>query len=153
MQSGDPNDYNDYRYEYDSGVGVMAELNFESNTEIYIVNRGGDLGIARAFLYKAEQPPNTLKFDSGVAVVPPGTFCLIEHGPRQNTAEDLGLYWARILTTSRNLVLSMRVWRTQVETEPPISDVYFAPNDFAVFELHPNPPFVMPPIGPRAPTD
>ena len=35
-----------------------------------------------------------------------------------------------------------------METEPPISDVYFAPNDFAVFELLPNPPLEIQPMGP-----
>ena len=148
MHSGDPGDYNDYLYEYDSGVGSMFELDFESNTEIYVANRGSTLAVGRAFLYKAEEPENTLKFDSGVAVVPPGGFVLIQHGPRQNTEQDLGLYWARILTTTRNLVLSMRIWRTQVETEPPISDVYFAPNDFATYEL---PKTLHLPIPPRRP--
>lgn len=148
MRSGDPGDYNDYLYEYDSGVGSMFQLNFESNTEIYVVNRGSAQAVGRAFLYKAEEPANTPKFDSGVAVVPGGGFVLIQHGPRQNTEADLGLYWARILATSPNLVLSMRIWRTEAENEPPISDVYFAPNDFARYELPPAPHYPVPPISP-----
>ena len=91
VRSGDLGDYNDYRYEYDSGVGVMVQLHFESNTEIYIVNRGGKLAVARAFLYQAKASgTTTMKFDSGVAVLPPGVFCLLQHGPRQTHEEDLG---------------------------------------------------------------
>ena len=130
-----------FRLEYVSGVGSVFELR-QSSVEIWITNRGGSEGVARAFLSKE----NVTKFDSGEATVAPGATWVTGFGP--SSPEDLGPYWARIFTTSANLVPSMRIWRTEVENTPPISDVYFAPGDFAVFEL----PFRVfpppPPIGP-----
>jgi len=130
-----------FRYEYVSGVGSVFELR-ESSVEIAVANRGGSAAVARAFLSQE----NVSKFDSGDATVAPGDVWFTGFVPQ--SPEDLGPYWGRILTTSANLVPSMRIWRTQVENEPPISDVYFAPGDFAVFELpyRPYPP--IPPIGP-----
>ena len=93
--------------------------------EYYIVNRGGDLGIARAFLYKAEQPPNALETSTAASRWSrpgPSPSCV---GPWQNTAEDLGLYWAPVLAASRDLVLALRVWRTRVERRAADSIVFF----------------------------
>jgi hypothetical protein len=129
-----------FRYEYVSGVGAVFELN-ESSVEINVANRGGTEGVFRAFLSQQ----NVTKFDSGDISVAPGHLSITAFVP--HSATDLGQYWGRIFTTSANLVPSMRIWRTQVENEPPISDVYFAPGDFAVFEL-PWRPFPPPPIGP-----
>jgi hypothetical protein len=130
-----------FRYEYVSGVGSVFELG-ESSVEIAVANRGGSDGVVRAYLSQR----NTTKFDSGDATVAPGHLWFTAYVP--TGPEDLGPYWARIFTTSANLVPSMRVWRTQVENQPPISDVYFAPGDFAVFQLpfRPFPP--PPPVGP-----
>lgn len=129
-----------YRYEYVSGVGSVFELR-ESVVQINVVNRGGSDGVARAYLSEE----NVTKFDSGEATIAPGHLWITEWEP--STPADLGQYWGRIFTTSRNLVPSMRIWRTQTENEPPVSDVYFAPGDFAVFEL-PFRPFPPPPVGP-----
>jgi hypothetical protein len=130
-----------FRYEYVSGVGAVFELH-ESSVEIHVANRGGYEAIARAYL----SMHNQTKFDSGDGTIAPGDVWFTAYVPQDS--EDLGPYWARIFTTSRNLVPSMRIWRTEAENEPPISDVYFAPGDFAVFELpyRPFPP--IPPIGP-----
>jgi hypothetical protein len=154
MRSGDAGDYNDYRYEYDSGVWQVAQANSESDTEIYIANRGGELHVARVFIYLADVPgSNTQKFDSGVAVLPPHTFCLLTFRPGQHSGENFRMYWARAIANSRDLVVSMQVWRTKPGTEPRISDAYFAPGDFAMLELPANRPLEALPIGPVAPTD
>jgi hypothetical protein len=129
-----------FRYEYVSGVGSVFELG-SSVVQINVANRGGTEGVARAFLSQQ----NATKFDSGDGTIAPGDLWLTEYEP--GSEWDLGQYWARIFTTSANLVPSMRIWRTQVENEPPISDVYFAPGDFAVFQL-PFRAFPPPPIGP-----
>ena len=129
-----------FRYEYVSGVGAVFELH-ESSIEIFVTNRGVAEGVFRAFISQR----NVTKFDSGDISVAAGG--LSNTGFAPSDAADLGPYWARIFTTSANLVPSMRIWRTQVENEPPISDVYFAPGDFAVFEL-PWRPFPPISIGP-----
>jgi hypothetical protein len=130
-----------FRFEYVSGVGSVFELR-ESSVQINVANRGGTDAVARAVVLDE----SVTKFDSGDATVAPGHVWFTGYSPQ--TAADLGQFWARIFTTSPNLVPSMRIWRTQVENEPPISDVYFAPGDFAVFELpfRPFPP--LPPVGP-----
>jgi hypothetical protein len=130
-----------FRYEYVSGVGSVFELR-ESSVEINVTNRGATKEVFRAFISLRK----VTKFDSGNLSVAAGDLSTTGWGPPQSQA-DFGPYWARIFTTSANLVPSMRIWRTQVENEPPISDVYFAPGDFAVFEL-PWRPFPPPPIGP-----
>lgn len=131
-----------FQYEYVSGVGAVFELR-DSFVEITIVNRGVTEEVFRASLTQG----NMTKFDSGDISVAPGNLSGTGFGPQ--SAEDLGQYWGRIFTTSANLVPSMRIWRQQVENEPPISDVYFAPGDFAVFQLprrHFPPPPIVPPI-------
>jgi hypothetical protein len=131
-----------FRYEYVSGVGAVFEVN-ESVVQINVVNRGATEGVFRAFLSQE----NVTKFDSGDISVGPGQLSITEFQP--HSPADLGQYWGRIFTTSADLVPSMRIWRTQVENEPPVSDVYFAPGDFAVFELPWRPwPFPPIPVGP-----
>ena len=140
MPEPEPFPFVQFRYEYVSGVGSVFELR-DSVVEIYVVNRGGTQGVARAFLSQG----NTTKFDSGDQTIAPGDLWITGYGP--SSVGDLGSYWGRIFTTSADLVPSMRIFRQQVENEPPISDVYFAPGDFAVFPLHFR-FFAPPPIGP-----
>jgi hypothetical protein len=86
-------------------------------------------------------------FDSGDHTVDPGQVWYTHFVPQNS--EELGPFWARIFTTSPNLVPSMRIWRTSPESgEPPVSDVLFAPGDFRVFQLpfRRHPP--QPPLGP-----
>ncbi len=128
-----------FRYEYVSGVGSVFEIQ-GSVVDIMVTNRGAVDGIARAYLSQG----NTTKFDSDNGTVGPGDLWSVGYSPE--TPEDLGQYWGRIFTTSADLVPSMRIWRSQVENEPPISDVYFAPGDFAVFELR-RIVFQPPPVG------
>lgn len=149
MRSGDANDYNDYRYEYDSGVWTIDEANSQSDAQIYIANRSGELHVARVFIYLADVSGSiTQKFDSGVAVLTPHTFCLLSYQPGQHSG--MRRYWTRAIASSRDLVMSMQVWRTN--NKPWISDAYFAPGDFAMLELPANRPLEALPIGPVKPT-
>lgn len=52
-----------------------------------------------------------------------------------------GLCWARIYTTSPNVVVS--AWVTNEVPDPPITTFYFSPGDFKVFEV---PHFHFPPV-------
>lgn len=118
-----------FPYEYVSGV---ARLNAASwGVEIYLVNRGDEDAMGRAYVIEAENGnvdgifPNTERYNSGDQVVPPGHYGFSQFEP--NDAET-GLYWCRVVTTSRDLVPSVSFYRP-----PSVPDFAFAPGDFAVF--------------------
>ena len=67
MPEPEPFPFVQFRYEYVSGVGSVFELR-DSVVEIYVVNRGGTQGVARAFLSQG----NATKFDSGDETIAPG---------------------------------------------------------------------------------
>ena len=73
--------------------------------------------------------PYAVKFNSGNQVVPPGEWAFSQFEPERG----LGLYWGRILTTSRDLVPSMSFYRPSNEPETTVPDFAYAPGDFAVF--------------------
>ena len=142
-----------FRYEYVSGcveVLTLSQGDIETGSVVrtYVTNRAGGEGVARVILnaFSLENPP---AWDSGEVTVGPGEMWSNDFFPE----EHVGLYCARIFTTSLNLVPSVRISNPPPSDIPGGSfpdDVYFAPGDFAVFTL-PFRPFPIPPIGPSEP--
>jgi hypothetical protein len=141
-----------FRYEYVSGsaqVTVASEGDIETGSAVrtYVTNRGGTDGVARVILSVGVSFENPPAYDSGEITLVPGQMWANDFFP---DLDHVGLYCARIFTTSVNLVPSLRI------SNPPASaggfpdEVYFAPGDFAVFTL-PWLPFPIPPIGPAEP--
>lgn len=135
----------DYRYEYVSG-GFPLQKQVGYTIQIFVANRGGTKGIARGYLSISGQPrtlPDLTVFDSGDMDVFPGASASSALVPLLE--QDELTCWARIFTTSQNLVPSVQVFQ---DTTPWI---YYAPGDFSEFTIpfHPFPP---PPIGPVKPT-
>jgi hypothetical protein len=143
-----------FRYEYVSGsmaVLSASEGDIETGSAVrsYVTNRAGGEGVARIIL-NVQSLENAPAFDSGQVTVGPGQMWSGDFFPDN---EHLGLYCARIFTTSLNLVPSLRISNPPPSDVPGGSfpdDVYFAPGDFAVFTL-PFIPFPIPPIGPGKP--
>lgn len=133
-----------YRYEYVSGgIPIQEKTNYKA--QIFVVNRGGTSGAARGYLSLMTGEggvPDPTVFDSGEMD--------IFHGASASSqlasllVEDSVICWARIFTTSQNLVPSLHVFQ---DTSPPSQSVYYAPGDFAEYIL-PFRPFPPPPIGP-----
>lgn len=120
-----------FPYEYVSGV---ARLNQDQwGVEIYLVNRGGEDAMGRASVIEADNASfdgvftNTERYNSGDQVVPPGHYGFSQFEPRV----EFGLYWCRVVTTSKDLVPSVSFYRPSSEGMVP--DFAFAPGDFAVF--------------------
>lgn len=136
-----------FPYEYVSGV---ARLNQDQwGVEIYLVNRGGEDAMGRASVIEADNGnfdgvfTNTERYNSGDQVVPPGHYGFSQFEPRL----DFGLYWCRVVTTSRDLVPSASFYRPSSEGVGSVPDFAFAPGDFAVFSPSSVPllPIVVPP--------
>jgi hypothetical protein len=142
--------YVNFRHEFVSGAVELFEIR-SSVFQVYVANRGGTDAIARAIVWSWHSAGNvrSVKFDGGPRSVTPGE--VWSGGFEPDSEQDLNsLFWARILTTSLNLVPSARAFRSpEVANKPPVTDVYISPGDFAVFEL-PSRPFFppLPPIGP-----
>jgi hypothetical protein len=141
-----PDEFASFRYEYVSGV-VNVFITDGAFFFVNVTNRGSSEGQARAFVINSAG--NTI-FDSSDQAVSPG-----ETTPLGTQVDDPRLvrddYHARIFTTSLNLVPSARgysVGDPNDEDTPALTDVYFAPNDFARFDLPFRPNFPRPPIGP-----
>ena len=123
-----------FRFEYISGAVDIF------NTDgafffIRVFNRGSTDGAARGVI--TNQDGHTV-FDSQEQGVLPGR--ISELGLTQVDDPRLvrAAYQARIFTNAENLVPSARVYSVgdpHDEDVPPITDVYFAPNDFARFVL------------------
>jgi hypothetical protein len=122
-----------FPYEYVSGV---ARLNSEQwGVEIYLVNRGGEDAMGRASVIEAENGDvdgvfaNTERYNSDDQFVPPGHYGFSQFEPRV----EFGLYWCRVVTTSRDLVPSVSFYRPSSDGAGSVPDFAFAPGDFAVF--------------------
>ena len=139
-----------FRYEYLSGAVDIF------NTDgafffINVTNRGSTDGSARAFIIN--QNGQTV-FDSeqlGDMTVAPGRTSSIGTQVDDPRLTPHDSFHARIFTSSPNLVPSARAFSIgdpNDEDTPPITDVYFAPSDFARFVLPFMVNFPRPPIGP-----
>jgi hypothetical protein len=139
-----------FPYEYVSGVARLNQSTW--GVEIYLVNRGGTEAMGRASVIEALYGdadgvfPNTERFDSGDQVVPPGHYGFSQFEP-SGPSEIYGLYWCRIVTTSRDLVPSVSFYRPADDPAGTVPDFAFAPGDFEVFSPSSVPlrPIVLPP--------
>lgn len=76
--------------------------------------------------------PDTERFNSSDQVVPPDSYGFSQF---EDTPFD-GLYWCRIVTTSRDLVPSVSFYRPTSDGAGAVAtvpDFAFAPGDFAMF--------------------
>jgi len=133
----------DYRYEYVSG-GFPLQQQVGYRIQIFVVNRGGIPGIARGYLALSDTGgvSDLTVFDSDKMTVAPGASksSAIAHLLEQDTLTC----WARIFTTSQNLVPSLQVFQ---DTTPLSQWIYYTPGDFSEFTI-PYRPFPPPPVGP-----
>jgi len=132
-----------YRYEYVSGgFPLLKQVGFQ--IQIFVANRGGTEGIAQAYLSLSDSGgvSDLTVFDSGEMGVAPGASASSAIAPL--ILQDQLTCWARIFTTSQNLVPSVHVFQ---DTTPPSQWIYYAPGDFSEFTI-PYHPFPPPPVGP-----
>jgi hypothetical protein len=138
-----------FRYEYISGAVDIFHTD-GAFFFINVTNRGSTDGVARAFVINAD---GGTVFDSeqlGDMTVMPGRTSSIGmqvDDPRLTPHDN---FHARIFTSSSNLVPSARAYSIgdpNDEDTPPVTDVYFAPSDFARFVLPVIINFPRPPIG------
>jgi hypothetical protein len=134
----------EYRYEYVSGgIPIHRETGYKA--QIFVVNRGGTEGVARGYLSLsggAGGQPDLTVYESDEMVVFPGASASSPIVPLLD--QDEVICWARIFTTSQNLVPSLQVFQ---DTTPLSQWIYYAPGDFSEFAI-PYRPFPVPPIGP-----
>jgi hypothetical protein len=135
--------WENYRYEYVSGVLTLVHgTDRVMSIDFTFANRGENPETARVILYR----DNEIRHDTGDRTVPPGG--TDGWGYALPVSSELRpLYWARIFTTSINIVPSTLVTESILlhgQSQPRIWDTYIAPRDFAVFEL-PYHPFPVPP--------
>jgi len=147
-----------FPFEYVSGVARLNQATW--GVEIYLVNRGRTEAIGRTSVIEALGAvtngvfSNKERFSSGDQVVPPGKYAFSQFqpsGPRVPEGE-YGLYWCRIVTTTRNLVPSVSFYRPSDDPAGTVPDFSFGPGDFAVFSPSSVPlaPIVAPPDPGRA---
>jgi hypothetical protein len=135
----------EFRYEYVTGVFplVLASPEYERSITFFFTNRGHTREIARVILLKG----NETMLDTGDRTIDPGGLDGYGFGD-ENPGEFRPLFWARIFTTSVNVVPSVLVDAVETgQSQKPVWQAYISPRDFAVFEL-PYRPFQPPPIGP-----
>ena len=133
----------DYRYEYVSGgFPLLRQVGYR--IQIFVTNRGGTEGIARGYLSLsgAGGVSDLTIFDSDEMGVAPGASASSAIVPLLE--QDELTCWARIFTTSQNLVPSVQVFQ---DTTPLSQWIYYAPGDFSEFII-PYRPFPPPPVGP-----
>jgi hypothetical protein len=133
-----------YRYEYVSGVfPLLKQVGYK--IQIFVANRGGTEGIAQGYLSLnsgAGGVSDLTVYDSGEMGVYPGASASSAIVPLLE--QDEVTCWARIFTTSQNLVPSVQVFQ---DTTPLSQWIYYAPGDFSEFTI-PYHPFPPPPVGP-----
>lgn len=137
-----------FRHEYVSGAVELFLLE-SSSFMLYVANRGATDGVVRGVVWSWHPAGNvhSVRFDGGDQTVAPGEMWI--GGFEADSEVDLNsLFWARIYTTSPNLVPSAAARRPSGVDTTAVTDVYFGPGDFAAFEL----PFrVLPPLPPIPP--
>jgi hypothetical protein len=139
-----------FPYEYVSGVARLNQSTW--GVEIYLVNRGGTEAVCQASVIEALGGDtdgifaNTERFNSGNQIVPPGHYAFSQFQP---SARTTGLYWCRIVTTSRDLVPSVSFYRPSADPAGSVPDFAFAPGDFDVFS--PSSVKLGPIVGPAQP--
>ena len=132
----------EYRYEYVSG-GFPLLKQVEFKIQIFVANRGGIPGKARGYLSLSDSGgvSDLTVFDSDEMSVAHGASASSPIMPL--LLQDQLTCWARIFTTSQNLVPSVHVFQ-----DDPLSQwIYYAPGDFSEFTI-PYHPFPPPPVGP-----
>lgn len=141
-----PDEFASFRYEYVSGV-VSVFITDGAFVFVNVTNRGATEGRARAFVVNGA---GQTIVDSSDQEVPPGETTSL--GTQVDDPRLVrGDYHVRIFTNALNLVPSARVYSVgdpHDEDVPALTDVYFAPNNFARFDLPLRPNFPRPPIGP-----
>lgn len=138
-----------FPYEYVSGVARLNKSTW--GVEIYLVNRGGTEAMGRVSVIEALGAnfdgifANKERFNSGDLIVPQGHYAFSQFQP--TAPSNFGLYWCRIVTTSRDLVPSVSFYRPSDDPAGSVPDFAFAPGDFDVFSPSSVPlrPIVTPP--------
>jgi hypothetical protein len=140
-----------FPYEFDSGVARLNQGDW--GVEIYIVNRGATEALARAYVIQAVGGNSdgvseyTERFNSGDQIVAPGQWAFSQFQP--NNDAELGLYWCRIVATSKDVVPSASFYRPSDDAPGAgtVADFSYAPGDFAVFSPSSVPllPIIAPP--------
>jgi hypothetical protein len=124
----------EFRYEYVTGVFplVLASPEYERSITFFFTNRGHTPEAARVILLKG----NETMLDTGDRTVDPGGLDGYGFGD-ENPDEVRPLFWARIFTTSVNVVPSVLVDAVETGQSPQraVWQAYISPRDFAVFEL------------------
>lgn len=128
----------EFRYEYVSGVFLLDDerVNAIPSLDFFIANRGNTVESARGTLLEKD----VTRLDSGDRTVSPGDVAAFGWA-RELEDPDVDFrpwYWARIFTTSVNLVPSIRLDYQTLQggqSQPPLIQAYVGPGDFAVFEL------------------
>lgn len=141
-------------YEYVTGVFHVNDPASIETTEmtVFFWNRGESEASVSARLYRFNDFLNEI----GPFTVEPGKLFgegWIYQVDSPGFNDPSPYYWARLFSSSREVVPSMR-FNTPAEFEPglpaapPVQQLFVAPRDFAVFEF---PTHLTPPIGPIEP--
>jgi hypothetical protein len=122
-----------YRHEYVSGARLLRDV---IATYTYVVNRGDSDHSARVLVYKLREQlmwdsVNASPIQGLGAVARPGEVW----GPFMTPPLDFGIYWFRILVTSRELVPSVDFLARDADSRTVSSVDSLAPGDFSVFQL------------------
>jgi hypothetical protein len=140
-----------YAYEYVSATVQMFPIEPGAvwELDIAMANRGTRTEAFRVYFIEAYSSLDPSVTDEPLAgteiTVEPGTVGRIGLGAEVEPGlVDYEVWWARIFTTSRNLVPTMQFHVEDDPNAPP--EFFFGPGDFAVFKLAP--PIEPPAVGP-----
>jgi hypothetical protein len=150
-------DFDVYPYEYVSGVGRLENASWW--VDIYMVNRGTTPAKSVVWVLEPGAPTTRDSLEAQVGeitesfrddiTVPPGQVGIAFFGDEEERVAP-NYYWVRVVTTSRDLVVSAAFYRrTKGVDETPnfVPAIAYGPADFAVFSpsspvrrLPPHPP-------------
>jgi hypothetical protein len=144
-----------YRHEYVSGcvvVPVKSEVAGVTAIISTVFNRGDTDGVVRVLIYSQSSPSPKLVPDGGDGSVAAGQLWSESYEPGAFDGVPPGVYWLRILTTSPDLVPSVRFAQggfddSSGDALPYTPYAYISPGDFAIFSL-PLRPDLPTPAGP-----
>jgi hypothetical protein len=136
----------EYRHQYVSAAVSMGPIitGTEWALDIFLANRGETIEHLRVQILRGGAIFETFQTDD-VAVEPLRTGGWGFGFETDPGIADWELWWVSILTTSLNLVPTMRFHVENVDaTPPPVPEFFFGPGDFAVFPVRvlPEPPIV-----------
>lgn len=138
--------FTSFQYEYVSGVAPVF------NTDgafffIFLNNRGSHDAVARAFIL---DDSGATVFDSAEISVSPGQIAFTGLDVDDPRLAPRSNFVARIFASSVDVIPSARAYTVgdpHDEDIPPLTDIYFAPSDFARFTLPVIPIFPRPGVG------